>query len=496
MCSYGNGKTVKVEGIVLIGTDAGNYTLTSNAASTTADISRAAINAVTGITAGSKTYDGTTAATVNTSAAAFNGMVTGDSLNASASGTFANKNAATGKTVSVSGIALGGADAGNYTLASNTASTTADISRAAINGVTGIKAGSKVYDGTTAATVSTGSAVFAGMVAGDSLSASASGAFVDKNAAKGKTVNVSGIALSGFDAGNYTLVSNQARATANITPASLVVAATGANRVYDTTSNASVALSDNRIAGDVLSISNTGASFATKNAGVNKTVTVSGIALGGADAGNYVVNTTASTTATIGQAALSVRVDSAAKNQGSANPAFTASYTGLLGADTVVGEVGGNLAFTTDATAGSVVGAYAVSAGGQTAVNYALAYTPGVLTVNPNQAPPVAAPTPALQAALSSALGTLAVAASQGDMVQANTPPALPATQDAVTGKDDAAVATTQALAFASRAAPVLQVQAGPVVNTNVVPGLRLSVVGAGLRMPAGVGDSASVESE
>ncbi|OYO30625.1 YDG domain-containing protein, partial [Janthinobacterium sp. PC23-8] len=484
-------------GITLGGADAGNYTLANNTASTTADISPATINAVTGITAGSKTYDGTSGATVNTNGAAFAGIVAGDSLNASASGAFADKNAATGKVVNVSGIVLGGTDAGNYNLASNTASTTADISRATINAVTGITAGSKVYDGTTGVSLNLTGATFAGQVAGDALvlATPVSGAFSDKNAASGKTVTISGLSLSGFDAGNYTLISNQARTTANITPASVVVAASSANRVYDTTTNASVALSDNRIAGDVLSISNTGASFATRNAGVNKTVTVSGIALGGADAGNYVVNATATTTATIGQAALALRVDSAAKDQGSANPAFTTSYTGLLGADTVAGEVGGNLAFTTVATTGSAAGVYAVSAGGQTAVNYTLAYTPGVLTVNPNQAPPVAAPTPALQAALSSALGMVAVAASQGSIVQANRPPAVSATGDSE-AKDDAAVATTEARAFASSTTPVVQVQAVPVVNTNVLPGLRLSVVGAGLRMPAGGGDNTSVESQ
>ncbi|MEB5967453.1 YDG domain-containing protein, partial [Comamonas testosteroni] len=69
------------------------------------------------------------------------GMVAGDSLTvANASGSFSDKNAATGKTVTVSGISLGGADAGNYTLASSTATTTADISRATIASVGGITA--------------------------------------------------------------------------------------------------------------------------------------------------------------------------------------------------------------------------------------------------------------------------------------------------------------------------------------------------------------------
>uniref|UniRef100_UPI002FCDCF8B YDG domain-containing protein n=1 Tax=Massilia sp. S19_KUP03_FR1 TaxID=3025503 RepID=UPI002FCDCF8B len=384
--------------------------------------------------------------------------------------------------------ALGGADAGNYTLAANTASATADITKATINAVTGITAGNRVYDGTTGASLNLAGATFAGRLAGDTLilGAPVTGAFSDKNVANGKTVAIGGLALGGADAGNYTLASNVARTIANITPASLVVTATGANRVYDTTTNASVALSDNRIAGDVLSISNTGASFANKNAGVNKTVTVGGIAIGGADAGNYVVNTSATTTATMTQATLAVRVNNAEKDQGRTNPDFTASYTGLLGGDTVASEVADNLVFTTDATTGSAAGDYLVSAGGQTAVNYTLAYTPGVLTVKPTEA---------LQSALSNVLGTVTVAPSQGNMVQANmVVTKLTTTVETATVKGDAAVATTQpAAAPTTSTAPVVQI--GPTINTNVLPGLRLSVIDTGLRLTVSSGDGTSVES-
>ncbi|WP_254926600.1 YDG domain-containing protein, partial [Janthinobacterium sp. PC23-8] len=286
------GKAVAISDITLGGADAGNYTLVSSTASTTADISRAAINAVTGITAGGKVYDGTTGATVSTAGAAFAGMVNGDSLNATASGAFANKNAALGKTVAISDITLGGADAGNYTLVTSTASTTADISRATINTVSGITAGSKVYDGSSGATVNTNAALFAGMVAGDSLNASASGAFADKNAATGKVVNVSGITLGGFDAGNYTLANNTASTTADISRVTIntVTGITANSKVYDGTIGATVntggAAFAGMVAGDSLNASASGA-FADKNAALGKTVAVNGITLGGADAGNY-----------------------------------------------------------------------------------------------------------------------------------------------------------------------------------------------------------------
>ncbi|MDP1045102.1 YDG domain-containing protein, partial [Klebsiella pneumoniae] len=85
-----------------------------------------------------------------------------------------DKNVANGKTVSITGLTLGGTDAGNYTLASNTASTTANITPASISAITGITAANQVYDTTTAATLSTTGAGFTGVVAGDNLTVATS----------------------------------------------------------------------------------------------------------------------------------------------------------------------------------------------------------------------------------------------------------------------------------------------------------------------------------
>jgi hypothetical protein len=53
-------------------------------------------------------------------------------------------------------------------LASNTATTTASISRASITDVSGITAADKVYDTNTSATLNTAGATFAGMFTGTS----------------------------------------------------------------------------------------------------------------------------------------------------------------------------------------------------------------------------------------------------------------------------------------------------------------------------------------
>jgi hypothetical protein len=96
-------------------------------------IDKADITAVSGITASNKTYDGGVTATLNTGAASFAGKLGGDTLTvATSSGAFVNKMAANGKTVNITGITLGGADAGNYNLLDATSTATANITKASL----------------------------------------------------------------------------------------------------------------------------------------------------------------------------------------------------------------------------------------------------------------------------------------------------------------------------------------------------------------------------
>ena len=116
-------------------------------------------------------------------------------------------------------------------------------------------------------------------------------------------MSVSGIAISGTDAANYTLASTTDSTTANITVRTLTVTATGINKIADGTTAATVTLSDDRIAGDVLTTSYSAANFVNSSAGTGKTVNVTGIAMSGTDASNYTLaSTTDTTTATINPA--------------------------------------------------------------------------------------------------------------------------------------------------------------------------------------------------
>src|SRR5206468_6271384 len=127
-------------------------------------------------------------------------------------GAFANKNAGTGKSVTVSGATLTGADAPNYSLGAVTANN-AEITARHVTGT--FTAGDKVYDATVAAMIATRYLV--GTIGGDSVSLSGGMAtFSDKTVANGKTVTLAGATLTGGDAGNYVLDS-VATTTANIT---------------------------------------------------------------------------------------------------------------------------------------------------------------------------------------------------------------------------------------------------------------------------------------
>src|SRR5439155_598949 len=210
--------------------------------------------------------------------------------------TFANRNVSTGKTVTATGLSLSGADAGNYTV-NPTATTTADISALGITG--SITAGNKTYDGSGAATIL--SRTLAGVLGTDAVSyAGGTATFGNKNVGTGKTVTGTGLSLSGADAGNYS-VNSTAITTADISALGITGSITASNKTYDASTTATIATrSLSGVLGtDAVSYAGGTATFGNKNVGTGKTVTGTGLSLSGADAGNYTVNSTATTTADI-----------------------------------------------------------------------------------------------------------------------------------------------------------------------------------------------------
>ena len=290
--TVGTGKLVTVNGLTISGADVSNYFL--SAPVTTADITAATLN-VTGIRAENKPYDGTTTATLSTGNAALMGVISGDAVGLNTSlavGTFESPAIGNNITVTISGLTLTGADAGNYDLVQPT--TTADIT-AGILTVTGITVSNKMYDTTTAAMLNTSDASLGGVAPGDTVTlnvSGATGAFATADAGNGINVNVSGLSISGADASKYVLV--EPTLTANITPAPVqVTGIVAVSREYNGMTSAPLdtagAMLEGVLSPDTVTLNTSGANgtFASQNVGLSISVTVSGLMLAGADAGNY-----------------------------------------------------------------------------------------------------------------------------------------------------------------------------------------------------------------
>jgi hypothetical protein len=289
-------------------------------------------------TVANKTYDRTTTATVS-GLSILGSAPAGIALDVSgASAWFADKNAGVNKAVTISGVTLSGAGAGNYYL-NGLDTKTATISKANL-AVSGVSAANKTYDGTTAATLTGTAAVSA--ISGDvvTVSGTGTGTFADKNVGIGKAVTVSGYTLAGPDAGNYTIV-QPAGLTANVGKANLAVTGvTAANKTYDGTTAATLngTAAVTALGSDVVSLGGTAiATFADKNAGAGKAVTASGYSLSGLDAGNYNLVQPAGLTATINKANLAVSGISAA------NKTYDGTTAAILTGTATVSAIGSDV---------------------------------------------------------------------------------------------------------------------------------------------------------
>src|SRR5206468_970753 len=146
---------------------------------------------------------------VNFSVATLVGVVSGDLVSINSAGysaTFTDKTVANGKPVTVLGVALSGADAGNYTV-SQPSGLTANITAKNLT-INGAAANNKQYDGNTTATVTFSSATLVGVVPGDRVSINSAGysaTFADKTAPNGQHATVLHVTLAGTDADNYTV---------------------------------------------------------------------------------------------------------------------------------------------------------------------------------------------------------------------------------------------------------------------------------------------------
>jgi len=183
------------------GRNAGTYKLTASGSADnyeltfvdgTLTIERKAITG--NISADGKTYDGSTYANTH---GTLDDVISGDDLQFNTTGAFANKTAGDGKQVDVSG-SLGGGDAGNYVLTTNS-TTTANIDHKTITA--DVRALDKLFDGSLAATLE---GVLNGTISGDEVALQLSGLFASLKPGENRVLVDA--ELIGADAGNYRLI--------------------------------------------------------------------------------------------------------------------------------------------------------------------------------------------------------------------------------------------------------------------------------------------------
>jgi len=190
-------------------------------------------------------------------------------------------------------------------------------------------------------------------------------------------------AIDGADASNYSFGGFTSAANYTITARSLTAAYTGTNKFYDATTAATATGSSNDIiAGDAVTFSQT-AAFADKNVATGKTVSVSGIALSGADAANYsLTGTTATTTADINPAALTVTAKDDHKIYSGVgySGGNGVTYDGFVGGETSA-VLGGALTYGGTSQGAVHTGTYGIDPQGLTSGNYDVSFVGGVLTI-------------------------------------------------------------------------------------------------------------------
>lgn len=177
--------------------------------------------------------------------------------------------------------------------------------------------------------------------------------------------------------GNYIITTNQG--TLTITPAALIVTVDSTNRTYGAANPAFTGVLAGLLNGD--NITATLSAPATSNSPAGTYPINLGLNDPGAKLGNYSVTTNAGTL-TVVSAPLIIRAEDKSRGYGATNPAFTATYAGLMNGETTA-ALSGAPAFSTPAGPGSDVGSYAiqVAAGTLSNANYAFAFSNGTLTV-------------------------------------------------------------------------------------------------------------------
>uniref|UniRef100_UPI0025C54FCE YDG domain-containing protein n=2 Tax=Limnohabitans sp. TaxID=1907725 RepID=UPI0025C54FCE len=303
--------------------------------------------------------DGNTTAPGVGSVGALAGAAAGDTVAFAGSLAFTDKNAGTGKTVTVTGVRL--VDASNTDVSGNYAITYVNSQNGTIdraNASIAAQDNNTVYNG--AVQTQTG-LTYSGFVAGDDVQAT--GLASGRNAGS----YLSSLSASGADAGNYNITFNNASLNISRRPASL--SALGQTVVYNgQTQSLNGTQGTGFVAGDALS-------FGGLPSGRNVGQYTSAMTVSGADAANYDI--------TLGNATLTITPKSASVTARPERVTYN-GQTQQQSAAVLEGFVAGDDIRVSGLASGRNAGVYGsnVLASGQDAGNYSITYQQGALTID------------------------------------------------------------------------------------------------------------------
>ncbi|HEY9250236.1 MAG TPA: MBG domain-containing protein, partial [Rariglobus sp.] len=212
----------------------------------------------------------------------------------------------------------------------------------------------------------------------DDTSAVVSGLFFNTTATPSSNVGNYAVIGTGASAANYDI--SYTGGTLSVTPAPLVVSFNPVSRLYgdaDPTFTYSISGLKNEDPSSLVSVQSIG-SLASPEAGIGAYGIV-GFPF--VSSSNYTVNPQANGTLTITPRPLTITANSFSRVYGDANPAFTATFSGLASFDTPAAF--GNLGLTTQATQSSGVGDWGITFGALSNPNYTITREFGTLTITP-----------------------------------------------------------------------------------------------------------------
>ncbi|MDB4636201.1 YDG domain-containing protein, partial [Flavobacteriaceae bacterium] len=367
------------------GTLLSNYSLAATATGTVGNITAKTLT-ITNITVLDKVYDGTINSSVNSSTIVYNGLESGDDVSInSTSGVFDNEHVGVDKTVTLTNT-FAGTDLNNYALVNQELATASVTAKAVTASLTGTV--SKIYNGTTSATLTSANYQLTGFISGESATITkTSGTYDTKEKGTNKMVTVDltdGYApASGTLLSNYVLAATATGTVGTITAQTLTVTGIAVlNKVYDGTVSSTVMTNtivyEGLATGDNVYINTTSGVFADANVGIGKTVNLTNT-YAGTDLTNYTVVNQTTTTASITAKPITI-IPTAGQSKTYGLADATLSYT--ISPSTLPNGTAISLGGTLSRTTGENVDTYTITIGTVSDTNYDITLNQETFEIN------------------------------------------------------------------------------------------------------------------